>query len=211
MSRAPDNEVLLVDDHTLVRLGLVRAFERAPEFRVVGEAASVSEAMDLTVKHRPAVVITDVKLPDGSGLDLVRNLRQRYPSIGVVVVTMYSADEYLLRAMEAGASAFVSKDAPAEQVVNSARQALVAPLSFAAAGLADAMQRGRGKQRLTLSPREKQILDLLAQGAGISAIARQLFVSDSTAKTHVSKIYEKLGAANRAQAIMFAVRAGLLD
>lgn len=210
MAPQPENKVLVVDDHALIRLGLARAFERAPEFTVVGQAANVAEALHFVTQDPPGVVVTDVRLPDGSGLDLLRALRERYPSMGLVVVTMYARDEYLFQALEAGASAFVSKDAPAEQVVNAARQALVSPLTFTASNLVEAMQRKRSREEVTLSPRECEILELLAEGLGATGIARQLFVSESTAKTHIAKIYEKLGAANRAQAIMAAVRAGLL-
>ena len=114
-------------------------------------------------------------------------------------------------ALEAGASAFVAKDAPADDVVAAARHALVAPRSFTAANLADAMRRKMEPSGPQLSPRELEVLGLLAEGLGVAAIARKLYVSESTAKTHISKIYEKLGAANRAQAIMAAIRAGLIS
>lgn len=211
MTHPSSRTVLLVDDHALVRLGLTQAFERTREFTVVGQASSLQEASQLAAELSPAVVVTDIRLPDGSGLDLVRQLRRDLPSIGLVVVSMYGGDDYLFRALEAGASAFVSKEAPAEQVVGAAQHAIIAPRTFAAQALAEAMQRRVSGNPIALSPRENQILTLLAEGLGVSAIARQLFVSDSTAKTHVARIYEKLGAANRAQAIMAAVRAGLLS
>jgi DNA-binding NarL/FixJ family response regulator len=202
--------VLLVDDHDLIRQGLSRAFERQPDFTVVAEAGSVAEAIALASSLSPRVVVTDVRLPDGTGLDVVRRLRQVNPDIGLVVLTMYAGDEQLFAALEAGASAFVAKDAPADDVVAAARHALVAPRSFTAANLADAMRRKMEPSGPQLSPREREVLDLLAEGLGVAAIARKLYVSESTAKTHISKIYEKLGAANRAQAIMTAVRTGLL-
>jgi DNA-binding NarL/FixJ family response regulator len=202
--------VLLVDDHDLIRQGLSRAFERQPDFAVVGEAGSVAEAMALASSLSPRVVVTDVRLPDGTGLDVVRRLRQLDPEIGLVVLTMYAGDEQLFAALEAGASAFVAKDAPADDVVAAARHAVVAPRSFTAANLADAMRRRMEPRGPQLSPREREVLALLAEGLGVAAIARKLYVSESTAKTHISKIYEKLGAANRAQAIMTAVRTGLL-
>ena len=123
---------------------------------------------------------------------------------------MYAGDEQLFAALESGASAFVAKDAPSDDVVAAARHATVSPRSFTAANLADAMRRRMSPSGPQLSPRESEVLRLLAEGLGVAAIARQLFVSESTAKTHISKIYEKLGAANRAQAIMNAIRAGLL-
>ena len=207
---APAN-VLLVDDHDLIRQGLSRAFERQSDFIVTGQAASVAEAKSLAVSLKPDVVVTDVRLPDGTGFDLVRELRRTNSEIGLVVLTMYAGDEQLFTALEAGASAFVAKDAPADDVVAAARHALVAPRSFTAANLADAMRRRMEPRGPQLSPRELEVLGLLAEGLGVAAIARKLYVSESTAKTHISKIYEKLGAANRAQAIMTAVRTGLIS
>ena len=202
--------VLIVDDHELIRQGLVRAFERTPDFTVAGEAGSVADGVALASELRPDVVVSDVRLPDGTGLDLVRKLRSHDPELGIVVLTMYAGDEQLFGALEAGASAFVSKDSPSDDVVAAARHASVSPRSFAAADLADAMRRRLSPTGPQLSPRESEVLGLLADGHGVAAIARQLFVSESTAKTHISKIYEKLGAANRAQAISIAMRSGLL-
>lgn len=207
---APAN-VLLVDDHDLIRQGLSRAFERQSDFIVTGQAASVAEAKSLAVSLKPDVVVTDVRLPDGTGFDLVRELRRTNSEIGLVVLTMYAGDEQLFTALEAGASAFVAKDAPADDVVAAARHALVAPRSFTAANLADAMRRRMEPRGPQLSPRELEVLGLLAEGLGVAAIARKLYVSESTAKTHISKIYEKLGAGNRAQAIMAGIRAGLIS
>jgi DNA-binding NarL/FixJ family response regulator len=203
--------VVLVDDHDLIRQGLSRAFERQSDFAVVGQAGSVAEAIALTEKLAPDVVVTDVRLPDGTGLDVVRALRASRPDVGLVVLTMYAGDDQLFAALEAGASAFVAKDAPADDVVAAARHALVAPRSFTAANLADAMRRRMEPTGPKLSPREQEVLSLLAEGLGVAAIAKRIYVSESTAKTHISKIYEKLGAANRAQAIMAGIRAGLIS
>ncbi len=207
---ASPHTVVLVDDHDLIRQGLCRAFERHDDFSVVGQADNVAAGLDLVRSLSPSVMVTDVRLPDGTGLDLVRSVREVDNEIGIVVLTMYAGDEQLFEALEAGASAFVAKDAPSDDVVAAARHATVSPRSFTAANLADAMRRRMAPTGPQLSPRETEVLRLLAEGLGVSAIARQLFVSESTAKTHISKIYEKLGAANRAQAIMSALRAGLL-
>lgn len=204
------NSIVLIDDHHLVRLGLARAFESAVDFNIVGQAGTLAEARDVILSAQPRVVVTDVRLPDGSGLELIRRLRQQTPDIGLVVLTMYAGDEHLFSAMHAGASAFVSKEAPAEHVVAAARQALIAPRTFTAANLAQAMQRRMAGSHQPLSDREEEVLRLLSEGLGISAIASRLYISDSTAKTHIARIYDKLGAGNRAQAIMAAVRAGLL-
>lgn len=202
--------VLLVDDHDLIRQGLRRAFERSEDFTVVAEAATVRDAQDLVDAHGPDVVVTDVRLPDGTGLDLTRQVRDTRPTMGIVVLTMYAGDEQLFAALEAGASAFVAKDAPSADVISAARHAAVAPRSFTAQDLAGAMQRRMDPGRPKLSPREREILGLLAEGLGVGQLARRLYISESTAKSHIAKIYEKLGAANRAQAIMKAVQTGLL-
>lgn len=210
MTNMQPSTVLLVDDHDLIRQGLARAFERAPEFTVVAQAATVMEGRLLAAQRTPDVIVTDVRMPDGSGLDLVRGLRDQGSDAGIIVLTMYAGDDQLFAALDAGASAFVPKDAPADDVVAAARHAVVSPHSFAAANLADAMRRRMSPACRQLSTRELQVLRLLAEGSGIAQVARSLFVSESTAKTHISSIYEKLGASNRAQAIMMAVRSGIL-
>jgi len=202
--------VLLIDDHDLIRQGLRRAFERSDDFAVIGDAASLGQGEQQVASLKPQVVVIDLRLPDGSGLDLVRKMRQHVPALGIVVLTMYAGDEQLFAALDAGASAFVPKDAPAEDVVAAARHAAVSPRSFTAPDLAEAMQRRLKPTGPQLSPREREVLDLLAEGLGVAAIARKLYISESTAKTHIAKIYDKLGAANRAQAIMNAIRAGLI-
>ena len=165
--------VLLVDDHDLIRQGLARAFERHDDFTVLGEAGSVAEGKELARTLKPTVVVTDVRLPDGTGLDLVRALRKTDDEVGIVVLTMYAGDEQLFEALEAGASAFVAKDAPSDDVVAAARHATVSPRSFTAANLADAMRRRMSPSGPQLSPRESEVLRLLAEGLGVAAIARR--------------------------------------
>ena len=203
--------VLLVDDHELIREGLRRALEREPDIDVVAEAASVAEGLAMGRKTEPSVAIVDLRLPDGNGLDIVRALRAQSTEMGIVVLTMYAGDNQLFDALDAGASAFVPKSAPAEEIVAAARHAASAPHSFTSADLADALKRRTSPQGPQLSPREREVLQLLADGMGVSQISRQLFISDSTTKTHISKLYDKLGAGNRAQALMTALRLGLLE
>lgn len=202
--------VVLVDDHELIRQGLRRAFERAEDFAVIGEAGSVAEAVEIIGTNPPNVVIFDVRLPDGSGLDAARRVRERHPSMGIVILTMYAGDDQLFGALEAGASAFVPKDSPADDVISAARHAAVSPRAFTANDLAGAMQRRLSPTGPQLSPREREVLTLLAEGLGVAAISKQLYISESTTKTHISKVYEKLGAGNRAQALMTAMRLGLI-
>jgi DNA-binding NarL/FixJ family response regulator len=170
--------VLLVDDHELIRQGLARAFERTPDFTLAGEAASVDEGINLAHQLQPDVVVTDVRLPDGTGLDLVRELRAENDTMGIVVLTMYAGDDQLFGALEAGASAFVAKDSPSDDVVAAARHASVSPRSFTAADLTGAMRRRLTPTGPQLSARESEVLRLLAEGLGVAAIARQLYVSE---------------------------------
>ena len=203
--------VVLVDDHELIRQGLAKAFERDPEMEIVAQAGSVVQAIAAYDAHKPDVLVTDLQLPDGTGLDIIRAIRQRDETIGLVVVTMHSGDDQIFAAMEAGASGFVGKDAPSRDVVSAARHAAMAPRSFLCAGLAAAMMRRASNDTPKLSARESEVLLLLAEGHGTAAIAGQLFMSESTAKTHIARIYQKLGAANRAQALVTAMRLGLLN
>ncbi len=202
--------VLLIDDHELIRQGLRRAFERSADFEVVGEAASVAEGFRKLEALAPDVIVVDMRLPDGNGLEIVKEARRRRADLGIVVLTMYAGDEQLFGALDNGASAFVPKDAPTDDVLSAARHAAVSPQAFTARDLAEAMKRRLTPTGPQLSPREKEVLALLADGLGVAAISRRLYISESTAKTHISKLYEKLGAANRAQAIMSALRLGLI-
>lgn len=203
--------VLLIDDHELIRQGLAGAFGAVDSFEVVGQAGSVADGIAAAQSLRPDVVVTDVRLPDGSGLDVVRTLRRADKQIGLVVLTMYAGDEQLFAALDAGASAFVGKDAPTATVVSAARQASIAPLTFTCTGLAEAMVRRMNSGAARLTDRERQVLELLAEGHGVAAIAGRLYLSESTAKSHIGRIYDKLGAANRAQALVTAMRMGLIS
>lgn len=204
-------DVLLIDDHELIRQGLAGAFAQADGFHVAGQAGSVREGLSMASQVSPDVVVCDVRLPDGSGLDVVRALRRESRTIGLVVLTMYAGDEQLFAAMDAGASGFVGKDAPTSSVIGAARQALVAPLTFTCTGLAEAMVRRMSTGAPRLSDRERQVLDLLAEGLGVTAIAARIYLSESTTKSHIARIYDKLGAANRAQALVTAMRTGLIS
>lgn len=220
MSTSPDTgsetgaepvTVLLVDDHELIRAGLAAAFSRDPGTRVVAQAGTVAEALAAYDATHPQVVVTDLQLPDGTGLDVVRRLREVGDEVGLVVLTMHSGDDQIFAAMETGASGFVGKDAPASEVVKTALHAARSPRTFICAGLAQAMVRRMSGESTRLSEREHQILVLLADGAAAQQVGRALHISESTAKTHIAKIYQKLGATNRAQAVVTAMRIGLLS
>jgi DNA-binding NarL/FixJ family response regulator len=204
--------VLLVDDHELIRSGLAGIFDLQDDMEVCGQAGSVAEAMAAYLDLSPDVVVADLQLQDGTGLDIVRQIRKLSGTTGVVVLTMHSGDDQIFAAMEAGASGFVGKDAPATEVVRAARHAAVSPRSFVCAGLVGAMmRRAGGSESARLSDREHEVLMLLADGLGAAEIGKKLYLSESTAKSHIARIYQKLGAANRAQALVTAMRIGLLS
>jgi DNA-binding NarL/FixJ family response regulator len=202
--------VLLVDDHQLIRGGLRRAFDWEKDLEVVGEAASIAEALVAIERLRPDVLVTDVKLPDGDGIELTARVRATHPQMGIVVLTMYAGDERVFAALDAGASAFVGKDALSDEVVAAARHAAASPKHFTARDLGGAMQRRMSDTAGPhLSRREREVLELLVDGLAVRQVARRLYIAPSTTKTHVANVYQKLGVSNRAQAVMAAVRLGI--
>jgi DNA-binding NarL/FixJ family response regulator len=204
--------VVVVDGHTLTRYGLAGLLAEQGDIELVGEADTVAAGIRAVGLEQPDVVTIDVALPDGDGIQLARDLRDRRPDLGIVILTSRGEDDVLFRALESGVSAFVAKSAPTGEVLGAIRHSAVAASSFTASGLALALARRAGSgDRRTLSPREDETLRLLGAGLSIPAIAGTMFVSHSTAKTYVARLYEKLGASNRAQALMTALRTGLLQ
>jgi len=203
--------IVVVDGHTLTRYGFRELVAQQPDMEILAECGLAADATDVLAVFRPDVVTVDVSLPDGDGLRLARELRDQYPELGIVILTSKDQDDVLFRALETGVSAFVPKTAPVAELLAAIRHASVAALSFTAAGLAGALSRRQAvRNQMALSAREGQVLELLHSGMSIPAIALQMYISPSTAKTYVSRLYEKLGAANRAQALMIAYRHGLI-
>ncbi len=203
--------LMAADAHTLTRYGLRELIAQHADIEIVAETGSASEAAALVATAAPDVLTLAVNLPDSDGLLFARELRQQYPGLGIVILTGHIEDRFLFRALEAGASAFVVKTAPVTEILGAIRHAAVAPISFTAVGLASALARRQATQdRLALSPRELEVLHLLRDGLSIPVIAARLYVSQSTAKTYTARLYDKLGAANRAQALMAAIHHGLL-
>jgi len=202
----------VVDGQTLVRYGLHELVAQHSDIEIVAECQCAADAPGMVAQVGPDVITVDVALPDGDGLRLARELRDRYADLGIVVLTSQQEDDVLFRALETGVSAFVAKTAPLPEVLGAIRHAAVAASSFTASGLAKAVARRRSTQdRLALSPREAQVLRLLHEGLSVPAIAAEMFISVSTTKTYVARLYEKLGAVNRAQALMTAMHHGLIQ
>jgi DNA-binding NarL/FixJ family response regulator len=201
----------VIDGHTLTRYGLRELVAQHPDIQLVAECGSAADAQRVLDTAQPDVVTVEVELPDGDGLRLARELRDRYADLGIVVRAAQGQDDVLFRALETGVSAFVGKTAPVEEMLAAIRHAAVAASSFTASGLAVALARRQtAQERLALSPRETEVLGLLGDGLSIPAIAMRMFISQSTAKTYVARLYEKLGAGNRAQALMTAIHFGLI-
>ncbi|MGL5849735.1 MAG: response regulator transcription factor [Phycicoccus sp.] len=208
--------VALIDDHAVVREAVAGMLAGYDDIAVVGQAGSLADGRTLLERLFEApppgrmVAVVDVTMPDGSGLALVRAARQRSTEIGLVVLTMLSDDSTLLEALDAGASALVRKSAPSDQVISAVRRAADFPLEFTGSGLAEAMRRRQEAPVATLTAREMEVLGLLVEGSSVAQVGKTLYMSPSTVKTHIGKIYEKLGAHNRASAVIAAVRLGLV-
>jgi len=202
----------IVDGHTLTRYGLRQLVAQHADIEIVAECGYAAAAPEAIAASAPDVVTIDATLPDGDGMRLARDFRDLYANLGIVMLTSRGEDDVLFRALETGVSAFVAKTAPVEEVLAAIRHAAVAASSFTASGLAVALTRRRTiKDKLALSPRETEVLQFLRDGMSIPAIALAMFISQSTAKTYVARLYDKLGAANRAQALMTAMRYGLIN
>ena len=202
----------IVDGHTLTRYGLHELIAQHPDIQIVAECTSASEAHRMLATARPDVVTIEVSLPDGDGLRLAREFRDLHADLGIVILTSQGEDDILFRALETGVSAFVGKTAPVDEMLAAIRHSAVAASSFTASGLAVALTRRRTAQdRLALSPRDTEVLRLLRDGLSIPAISVAMYISQSTTKTYVARLYEKLGASNRAQALMTAVHHGLIQ
>lgn len=206
----PVTTVILVDDHDLVRQGVASLLSLDRTLQVVAQASSLAEGMMLARSVVADVLVVDISLGDGSGLALVAEFRQRHPRMGIVVLTMHQDDDTLLGALDAGASALIHKSRSAEDVIAVVHQAAAAPDRFSAVGLAEAIRRRSSASTIRLTPRESEVLRELAAGASVAQVAKSLYMSESTVKTHIAKVYDKLGANNRASAVMAAIRLGLI-
>ena len=208
--------ILIADDHPLIRKGLRGVLVAVPEFEVIGEAASGREAVEQAAALQPDVVLMDLQMPGGSGIEATREIGRASPQIRVLVVTLFEDEESVFTALRAGARGYVLKDADEEELVAAVRavgrgEAIFSP-SVAARVLAYfAAPHPRAPPQVfpTLTDREREVLSLIARGASNTAIARQLSLSPKTVGNYVSNIFGKLQVADRAEAIIRAREAGL--
>lgn len=212
--------VVIADDQQLVREGFRAILEGLEDLEVVGEASDGAEAIQLTLKLNPDVVLMDIRMPEIDGLEATRRLAQGGSQSKILILTTFNVNEYVYEALKAGASGFLLKDVPRDQLVNAIRvvaggDALLAP-SITRRLIEEFVSRPRlgpdsPSQLLALTERERDVLRLIAQGRSNAEIADDLYISEATVKSHVTSIFSKLGIRDRAQAVVAAYESGLVE
>ena len=210
--------IVLVDDHEVVRLGLKSLLEQGSRFEVVGEASNAKEAIEITGKLRPDIVLMDIRLPGQSGSDACEESTQKYPDVKVVMLTSYAEDEMLFSAIRAGASGYLLKQISSEDLVRSLESvargdALLDPLVTQRVfqEVRRAVKEEEASAFAILSQQEKHVLILVSEGKTNREIAKSLFLGEGTVRNYVSSILSKLGTSNRAEAAAYAVEHNLKD
>jgi DNA-binding NarL/FixJ family response regulator len=203
--------LLIVDDHPVVRDGLRVAFTGEPDIEVVGEAGNGREAVEMVAAHQANVVLMDLRMPVLDGVRAIRRLGETAPETRVLVLTTFDTDSDVLPAIEAGATGYLLKDAPTEELLRAVRAAHQGQSVLSPSVANRLVGQVRKPQRGTLSPRELEVLRLVADGTTNREAARKLFISEASIKTHLLHIYAKLDVRDRAAAVGEAYRRGLLD
>ena len=199
--------LLVIDDHQIVREGIAN-IARREGIDIVGEADTKESAIAAIAEANPDVITVDLSLPDGSGLEIVKWARRNSQKIGIVVISILDDDANLLASMNAGASGFISKTSPLVEIISAIHSAYKSPLSFTSKGLVRAIN--SRLFRATLTGRELEILALLPSGLNGDELAKELFITPATLKTHLNSIYRKLQVRNRSGAVSEAKRRGLI-
>ncbi|TDC63281.1 response regulator transcription factor [Actinomadura sp. GC306] len=206
----PDITLLIVDDHPVVRDGLRGMFATTAGFEVLGEAADGREAVTLAERLRPDVVLMDLRMPGGDGVEAITEIGRRGLPCRVLVLTTYDTDTDTIPAIEAGATGYLLKDAPRDDLFAAVRAAAQGRSVLSPAIASRLLSRVREPRSETLSSRELEVLRLVARGTANREIARELFISEATVKTHLTHIYAKLGVNDRAAAVATAYDKHLL-
>jgi DNA-binding NarL/FixJ family response regulator len=212
--------VLIADDQALVRVGLRKILDSEPEMTVLGEAGDGEDAVAAARELRPDVVLMDIRMPVLDGIEATRRIVRAQPGTRVLILTTFGLDTYVYDALRAGASGFMLKDAPPEEIAAAVRivasgEALLAP-AVTRAVIAEFTRQAPAAAPAPppavaeLTPREHEVLDLLVRGLSNREICERLFISDATTKTHVARILQKLGLRDRVQAVIYAYESGLV-
>ncbi|HDQ73235.1 MAG TPA: response regulator transcription factor [Chloroflexi bacterium] len=227
-AHAPDREtidmmidVIIIDDHPVVRAGIRTVLDRTPDVTVVAEGTTGAEALRLTEQHQPDVLVLDVNLPDVSGMDVTRQLRERDTTTAILVLTAHDDNQTVFGLLENGATGYVLKDEALETLADAVRAAargetwlspaVARQVVRRAVGLTDPQSPKHPSTQDPLTPRETEVLRLLAQGLDNAAIAERLVVTRRTVQNHVSNIYGKLGMNSRTEAALWAIRHRLIQ
>ena len=203
-------KLLIADDHPVVRDGLSSMFARDPEFEVLGEAADGAEAVRLAQTLKPDVVLMDLRMPGMDGVTAITELARRGVAVRVLVLTTYDTDSHVLPAIEAGATGYLIKDAPRDELLRAVRAAAQGDAVLSPSVAARLMNRSRAPGAGPLSQQELEVLEMVAAGTTNREAAARLFISEATVKTHLLNIYAKLGVSDRAAAVAEAFNRGLL-
>ncbi len=199
--------VLIVEDHNVVRQGLVALINMAEGIQVVGEAADGVEAIAQFRKHQPDVTMIDLRLPKLGGVDVIQRVRSETPNARFVVLTTYDGDEDIYRALKSGAKAYLLKGMTSEELITTIRE-VAAGKSHIPAAIAERLAERMGTEDLT--PREADVLEQIVHGKSNKEIATELDISEATVKTHINSLLSKLGVTDRTQAATAAIRRGLV-
>jgi DNA-binding NarL/FixJ family response regulator len=206
----PPIRLLIADDHPVVRDGLRAMLATQPDMELVGEAATGTEAVTHTRALRPDVVLMDLQMPDLDGPAAITALREQAPEVRVLVLTTYGTDADITRAVDAGATGYLLKDAPREQLFGAIRAAARGESVLSPSVATRVLGRMRAPAEEALSPRELEILGAVARGLSNKAIGRQLYVSEATVKTHLLRVFSKLGVDDRTAAVTVALERGII-
>ncbi|MBA2366635.1 MAG: response regulator transcription factor [Actinobacteria bacterium] len=207
---SPSIRVLVVDDHPVVRTGVQGMLASHADFEVVGEASDGEDAVGKVEVLNPDVVLMDLRMPGIDGVEATKRILARHPGVQVLVLTTYDTDEDIVRAVEAGAVGYLLKDSPREELFRGVHAAAQGEPLLAAAVASRLMGRMRTPPGQSLSPRELEVLMLVADGRPNKDIARSLYISETTVKTHVAHIFTKLGVDDRTAAVTVALDRGII-
>ena len=205
-------KVLLAEDHVIVREGTTEMIQREPDMEVIGEASDGEEAVRLAARLQPNVVIMDIAMPKLNGIEATKQIKARYPSIAVLILTAYDNDEYIFALLEAGAAGYLLKNVRGKELVEAVRsvyagESVLHP-SIARRVINRMVSPGATDTQVTqpLSDREMEVLKLAAGGISNKDIAEQLFLSPRTVQVHLGNIFNKLGVASRTEAVLYALK-----
>jgi DNA-binding NarL/FixJ family response regulator len=213
--------IVIVDDHTLFREGLKAIISRNPAYEVVGETGRGDDALQMAKGLRPNLILVDISLPDQNGIDLAAQLRKSLPKTAIMIVTMHSKVDYIVNAFQAGATGFVTKDSAPERLLQAIDVVLKGEYFMDSTVSQKVVQRLAGLKSTgsskpdsgyeTLTPREQEVLALLAEGHALKHISERLFISPKTVENHRTSIMRKLGARSTFELIRYAARIGIID